>query len=330
MRWVGGEVAMRWMLFLLLSLAAVGCRFRDPSIDLLEGELRWMEDQLYMMEGELEGACRELGRCQDAKQACAERNRELRQAPGSTKSESTSGDSESRVRRPRIVMPFQGDNEDSSHPAVELPSEPVVELPSEPVVEIPGTSVETDPAYDSSGDWEVIPAVPDTAVPPLPETLFEEGDPFIDDGTIVDSTEIPVAPIMGSPNGESEDAGGSNVGGDNPADAGDATGGDATSEPEPTPAVPADESSNDTAADNLPSLFPAGETGESNTDDDGDQPPPAGMRPLLDQPSEEEPAQPGESDVSIRLLSHLEHVRESRTKSTDRIDAHITHIVCKS
>ncbi len=33
-----------------LVFIASGCTYRDPSIDLLEGELRWMEDQLFMLE----------------------------------------------------------------------------------------------------------------------------------------------------------------------------------------------------------------------------------------------------------------------------------------
>ena len=165
---------MRWMLFVLLGLVLVGCRYRDPSIDLLEGELRWMEDQLYMMESELEGACRELGRCQDDKQQCAERNRRLR-----TEGESHENVGPSGTKRPRIVMPFQSDSEDSAQPNVELPGGAVVELPAGPEVVLPEeTIIESAPPQSATNEWEVIPSVPEGPVPPRPEDL---GDPFLDD-----------------------------------------------------------------------------------------------------------------------------------------------------
>ena len=44
-----------------------GCVTPDPSIDLLEGELRWMEDQLYIMEDQLEQSCQELVACRASK-----------------------------------------------------------------------------------------------------------------------------------------------------------------------------------------------------------------------------------------------------------------------
>lgn len=45
---------MRYSLFILaLCVAAAGCRGTDSSIELLESELRWMEDQLYLLDQEL-------------------------------------------------------------------------------------------------------------------------------------------------------------------------------------------------------------------------------------------------------------------------------------
>ncbi len=46
-----------------LSAAVLGCVSPDPSVDLLEGELRWMEDQLYMLEDELQLKCTQLTAC---------------------------------------------------------------------------------------------------------------------------------------------------------------------------------------------------------------------------------------------------------------------------
>ena len=53
-----------------ISLLLCGCLTPDPSVDLLEGELRWMEDQLYMMEDQLEQRCRELNECRQANGDC--------------------------------------------------------------------------------------------------------------------------------------------------------------------------------------------------------------------------------------------------------------------
>lgn len=53
-----------------ICVSAIGCRFRDPSIDLLERELRFMEDQLYMMEDELEHTCSELEACRSGGIPC--------------------------------------------------------------------------------------------------------------------------------------------------------------------------------------------------------------------------------------------------------------------
>ncbi len=54
----------------LALAAAVGCRYRDPSIELLEGELRWMEDQLYMLEDELQSTSAQLAECQGQNCSC--------------------------------------------------------------------------------------------------------------------------------------------------------------------------------------------------------------------------------------------------------------------
>ena len=48
-----------------LLLLSTGCQTTpDPSVQLLEGEVRWMEDQLYMLEDQLQVACAKLNNCQ--------------------------------------------------------------------------------------------------------------------------------------------------------------------------------------------------------------------------------------------------------------------------
>ena len=43
-----------------ICLVAIGCRTPDPTVELLESELRWMEDQLYQLDDQLETCCDEL------------------------------------------------------------------------------------------------------------------------------------------------------------------------------------------------------------------------------------------------------------------------------
>ena len=55
---------------LLLCGALAGCR-TDPSVALLEAELRWMEDQIYALENQYQIKCQELESCRLAQQATA-------------------------------------------------------------------------------------------------------------------------------------------------------------------------------------------------------------------------------------------------------------------
>jgi hypothetical protein len=58
-------------LLICLVLVAPGCRYRDPSIDLLEAELRWTEDQLYLAEEEFRRQSAQLEACRLEAQAAA-------------------------------------------------------------------------------------------------------------------------------------------------------------------------------------------------------------------------------------------------------------------
>jgi hypothetical protein len=61
---------LRAGLIALVGIAAWGCHYRDPSIDLLEGELRWMEDQLYALEDQLQRKTAELDACRQLDCIC--------------------------------------------------------------------------------------------------------------------------------------------------------------------------------------------------------------------------------------------------------------------
>ena len=58
------EVRCKVWIVALLLVAGSGCKSQpNPSIELLESELRWMEDQLYAMDYELAERCAQLDSC---------------------------------------------------------------------------------------------------------------------------------------------------------------------------------------------------------------------------------------------------------------------------
>lgn len=69
-------------LIFALALVLSGCRSRDPSIDLLEAELRWTEDQLYLAEEEYRRRTRELETCLAREKSLQEQLKEQRNSLG--------------------------------------------------------------------------------------------------------------------------------------------------------------------------------------------------------------------------------------------------------
>lgn len=66
-----------------ICLLAVGCQALDPSVELLESELRWMEDQLYMMDRQLDKCCQQLQKAQLQNQAL-QKQLDEKQSPASS------------------------------------------------------------------------------------------------------------------------------------------------------------------------------------------------------------------------------------------------------
>lgn len=62
------KIVLRFSLFALLCAAMAGCR-SDPSVSLLEAEMRWLEDQYYVLEEQYHQKCNELESCRYANQA---------------------------------------------------------------------------------------------------------------------------------------------------------------------------------------------------------------------------------------------------------------------
>jgi hypothetical protein len=74
-------VVMPAALAALLALA--GCQMTDPSIELLESEMRWMEDQLYALDQQLDQTCLQLASARNSNRALRRELDELKrqQAP---------------------------------------------------------------------------------------------------------------------------------------------------------------------------------------------------------------------------------------------------------
>lgn len=51
------------LIMVLAAATLIGCRRPDPTVDLMEAELRWMEDQLYMLENKYQQKCDQLASC---------------------------------------------------------------------------------------------------------------------------------------------------------------------------------------------------------------------------------------------------------------------------
>lgn len=66
----------RLLLLLLGCLGAAGCRTTDPNVPMLEAELRWLEDQYYVLEGQYNQKCQALDSCRLAHMAARQQSGE--------------------------------------------------------------------------------------------------------------------------------------------------------------------------------------------------------------------------------------------------------------
>jgi hypothetical protein len=133
-----------------------GCRSKDPSVDLLEGELRWMEDQLYMIEDELALKCDELSRCRQT--LCADC---VASSPGTTEASEPASLFpllNKRRQKPKTSRPTPGKSLDSRRRAPPATGDEGDELDdlSEPVIELP--TLES-PAESSGEEPAALPAL---------------------------------------------------------------------------------------------------------------------------------------------------------------------------
>ncbi|MDA1177799.1 MAG: hypothetical protein O2931_03280, partial [Planctomycetota bacterium] len=99
------------LLGIAIGLLCGGCRSRmDPSIDLLESELRWMEDQLYLLDDQLQEKCAQLA-------SSHRENLTLRQELGRTSSQRNSAGLAQSPTTPRSSSPGrQNENQRAKPP----------------------------------------------------------------------------------------------------------------------------------------------------------------------------------------------------------------------
>lgn len=352
---------------LLLLVMFVGCAHRnDPTMDLMQSEMRWLEDQVYMLESELEQSCYDLCKCRQASrermiwQQATTTNTHAAAPPATTYSEST----------PAAVDP--------------APLEPVVESPIvegvvEPGLEPPRLGL----PVDDPGVIEM--QMPRGGVPldSLPYQLVPSG-PFADDCPGCDPAAIAPEPAYGGgvtdvpiadvPIVNGEDSTTIEMSND-PVETPPTLDGVQQESPaelpaplEPTPSgVDTMSPSTDVPSmdgDSMERIFDTSPdapdtSGESETDGREFLPepamPPAGERPNIEDLDDALDARQPDSDrFSIRLQSHVHSERiesydtladdvparepeeplklfvEEADPAGERLDAHVTHVVVKA
>ena len=194
----------RWLLCLSLGSLLVGCRYRDPSIDILEGELRWMEDQLYFLEDELARTCADLERCrQSGSDECGCGDGLPGSGGYSVIDEGTTSLSpyevvpsdpqptpalRNRTESPRTpVIPREPGNEQS-----DADDEFKIEMPTESTSQSSGVR-SPDSMMDASGEFEIVEPVME-----VPQSSTTAPSP---DGPALEATPTLATPTLASPDG---------------------------------------------------------------------------------------------------------------------------------
>ena len=331
---------------LLLLLPVVGCAYRnDPTIEMMQAEMRWLEDQVYMLEGELEQSCYDLCKCRQAT-----RDRMIW--------EQAERAAEEQAKRPATpepeVLPPTITNRPHTNPPSIAPAEPRLDADT-PIVE----SLEDGSAVVDPGIATEIPPSDGVPVDSLPYELVPSG-PFTSDcedcGPVI-TAEDPIA----SPVEEINSAAGD---GPTALDTSDLTPGELPAPMDARPSVPAAPEDAELSSDLLGNsggqfepieseggIEPPASGGQPQpADSDNFQPEPAepqpGERPSIEPDLQDDEFDAGLSSGSnerytIRLQSHVEsapiellpddqtHAQRSMKKVGNQpsVDAHVTHIV---
>ena len=151
-----------WIIVLLL-VAGSGCKSQpNPSIELLESELRWMEDQLYAMDYELSQRCAQLDSCRRDNSSLRQQVEQGAQNPAT--SATPSDNSATNLQPPAATSPsvpvpdLDELDENLEIPDVDLGpdvdlqwSPDIDEGPSDPIIPIPSDDDTNLPSTDSAG-----------------------------------------------------------------------------------------------------------------------------------------------------------------------------------
>jgi len=178
------------LIAIALSLVATGCRGTDSSIELLESELRWMEDQIYMMDRELAHAQAKIDSAQRYNESL---QKELAEATknGTSKSRPTPADN-----RPSIGSDLY-DESDLVIPEIDLGTNE--EEPDIDTGDATEESLEGLPSNDPTDSTESTEGfrVPDNSEIPPSQT-----DPSEDSTTPPEDVEIELEEITRGEGGE--------------------------------------------------------------------------------------------------------------------------------
>jgi hypothetical protein len=128
------DVSVRHLsrLFVAVMLLA-GCQAPNPSIELLESELRWMEDQLYALDRQLDQTCLQLASAQNSNRALQRELSRMQRStspPAAAPSAREASPPSDRLVPPGVEVPEELDEEDLEVPRIELG--PTDEVPSSP------------------------------------------------------------------------------------------------------------------------------------------------------------------------------------------------------
>jgi hypothetical protein len=162
----------------LVCCAPIGCRGPDPSIELLESELRWMEDQLYEMDHQLNIHCAQLDSARRANASLRRQVHDLERQQLTPSTPSSNRAAPSSGRRPTPATP-----------------PPAFEEPDLTIPEIDYGPSQSTPSLKSDGESPPEPTEgpsPESAPPPD----FSDPPPSLDDVTTRDQVDVGVSRIV--------------------------------------------------------------------------------------------------------------------------------------
>ena len=161
----------------LFCCALIGCRGPDPSIELLESELRWMEDQLYEMDHQLNLHCAQLDSTRRANASLRQQINDLERQQLAPSSPSSDRAAPSPGRRPTPATP-----------------QPTFEEPDLTIPEIDYGPAQSTPSLKSDEESLSQPAEAPPAESAAPPRRSEQ--PTLDDVTVRDQVDVGVSRIV--------------------------------------------------------------------------------------------------------------------------------------